>query len=72
MTLGGTFGCSQQAQSALYDQQAAQCRHCPEREIADALRRELGVHIDPQALRIFIRTQWKLLSDCAHQIHSGR
>ena len=43
----------------------------PEDRIAAAFREDLGVVINPQALRIFIRTRWTLLSDAAHQIHRG-
>lgn len=43
----------------------------PEAVIASALRRELGVVVNEQALRIFIRKEWKLLSKAAHDIHDA-
>lgn len=43
----------------------------PEKVIATALRRELGVIINEQALRIFIRKEWKLLAKAAHEIHGS-
>jgi hypothetical protein len=43
----------------------------PEQRIADALRRELGVTVNPQALRIFMRTQWETVRKAAHEIHGS-
>ncbi|MFI4971115.1 MAG: hypothetical protein ACHP7H_00430 [Hyphomicrobiales bacterium] len=41
----------------------------PEAIIAGSLRRELGVIVNEQALRIFIRKERKALSKAAHEIH---
>jgi hypothetical protein len=43
----------------------------PETLIAEQLRRDLGVEIEPADLRMFIRDNWKLLDVCAHRIHRG-
>jgi hypothetical protein len=43
----------------------------PEQRIADAFRRELGVTLHPQALRVFIRKEWSTLSEAAHEIHDA-
>lgn len=54
-------------EGSAYDYQPAS----PEQTLSEALRRELGVHIDPQALRIFIRTHWRTVSVAAHRIHDA-
>lgn len=46
-------------------------RRMPEQMLSDAIRRELGVHIDPQALRMFIRSHWTTVSVTAHRIHEA-
>lgn len=43
----------------------------PESALARELRDELGVDINPQALRIFIRSRWPTVSRLAHAIHGG-
>lgn len=43
----------------------------PEVAIANAFRRELGIDINPQALRILIRKEWDLISKAAHKIHEA-
>jgi hypothetical protein len=60
----------QSAQQAASNQGASQ--YSPETRIADAFRRELGVHINPQALRIFIRKEWSTISKAAHEIHDAK
>ena len=40
-------------------------RQSPEERLADALRRELGIQVNPQALRMFIRMNWALVSKAA-------
>jgi hypothetical protein len=44
----------------------------PEERIATMVREDLGVTVNPQALRMFIRTRWARLSKAAHEIHDGR
>lgn len=42
------------------------------RQLARLMERQLGYcegHIDPIALRLFIRAYWKRVSDFAHTIH---
>jgi hypothetical protein len=41
----------------------------PERLIAQALRRDLGVVLDPDQVVTFICKNWRLLDVCAHRIH---
>lgn len=41
-------------------------------ELARLMERQLGYvdgHIDPIALRLFIRAYWSRVSSCAHTIH---
>lgn len=61
-----------QAAKNVYQEQLQKSDRAPEDRIAAAFREDLGVVINPQALRIFIRTRWELLSDAAHQIHRGK
>ena len=62
----------QAAQNNAYRGQLQKSAVAPEDRIAAAFLEDLGVVINPQALRIFIRTRWELLSDAAHQIHRGK
>ena len=56
-----------------YKQQLADCElQSPERRIANAMRNELGVVVNEQALRIFVRIHWEMLSKAAHEIHGSR
>jgi len=43
----------------------------PEHLLADAFQKDLGVTIDPQALRIFIRWRWDRVQKLAHKIHDA-
>jgi hypothetical protein len=43
----------------------------PEDRIAKMVRDDLGVSVNPQALRMFIRTRWARLSKAAHEIHDA-
>lgn len=47
-------------------------KQAPEKRLTDALYRKLGISLNPQALRIFIRTHWVLVRDAAHEIHDCR
>ncbi len=40
--------------------------------IAEMFKQDLGVDINPQALRIFLRTRWDRLSPLAHRIQDGK
>ena len=44
----------------------------PEERIATMVREDLGVTVNPQALRMFIRARWARLSKAAHEVHDGR
>jgi hypothetical protein len=44
----------------------------PEVALAGALRDELGVEVNPQALRIFIRSRWGQVCKLAHAIHEAK
>lgn len=43
----------------------------PEVILAEAFKKDLGVTIDPQALRIFIRWRWDRIQKLAHAIHDA-
>lgn len=43
-----------------------------EGEIARMFKENLGVEINPQALRMFIRSRWVELALLAHRIHDGK
>ncbi len=43
----------------------------PEIILAEAFKRDLGVVMDPQALRIFIRWRWDRIQKLAHSIHDA-
>lgn len=43
----------------------------PEQLLSEAFKRDLGVVMDPQALRIFIRWRWDRVQKLAHNIHDG-
>lgn len=44
----------------------------PEQTLAKCFREDLGVEINPQALRMFIRIRWERISTLAHRIHDGK
>lgn len=41
----------------------------PEITLAREFKDELGVEIDPQSLRMFIKARWDRISFLAHKIH---
>ena len=51
--------------------QSKQCstREKPEVLLAREMCRELGVDVNSQALRMFIRSRWSRISVLAHEIH---
>jgi endonuclease III len=46
------------------------CR-APEVILAEAFAKDLGLVVDPQALRIFIRWRWDRVQTLAHRIHDA-
>lgn len=44
----------------------------PESTLSRLLLSELGVFIHPQALRIFIRSNWPMVKSTAHAIHGSK
>lgn len=42
----------------------------PEILLAKAFKDDLGVEINPQALRMFVRQRWARLATLAHMIHT--
>ena len=44
----------------------------PEKRLASLMYRELGVQINEQALRMFIRAHWSKVSALAHDIHDEK
>lgn len=47
----------------------ASAEAAPEILLAKAFKDDLGVDINPQAMRMFIRMRWKRVSTLAHKIH---
>lgn len=43
-----------------------------EKQLAIMLKEDLGVVIDSQALRMFIRMRWDRVSRLSHRIHEGK
>lgn len=43
----------------------------PEVILAEAFKKDLGVTMNPQALRIFIRWRWDRIQKLAHKIHDA-
>lgn len=43
----------------------------PEIILSEMLRKDLGVEINPQALRMFLRSRWDRVSKFAHKIHDA-
>ena len=43
----------------------------PEQSLAAEFQKELGVEINPQALRMFIRSRWGRVKVLAHAIHGS-
>jgi hypothetical protein len=41
----------------------------PEKTLAEAMKRDLGVDVSPEALRLFILMRWDRISLLAHVIH---
>lgn len=44
----------------------------PHELLAKAFREDLGVEINPQALRMFVRSRWDRVQKLAHMIHDGK
>lgn len=44
----------------------------PEERLSNLMLKEAGVEFNPQALRMFIRANWHLVSGYAHAIHDGK
>lgn len=44
----------------------------PEERMATMIKEDLGITVNPQALRMFIRMRWARLSKAAHEVHDGR
>jgi hypothetical protein len=45
--------------------------YTPEETLANLVKADLGVTINPQALRMFIRSRWARVSKAAHEIHDA-
>jgi hypothetical protein len=43
----------------------------PEKLLADAMARDLRVHIDPAALRLFLLMRWDEVAPLSHAIHDA-
>jgi hypothetical protein len=44
----------------------------PEKILVDMIQQDLGVVIEPQAFRMFLRYRWDRLAPLAHRIHEGK
>lgn len=42
-----------------------------EQIMVSLIKQDLGVDIDPQAWRMFLRHRWERISPLAHRIHEG-
>ncbi len=51
---------------------AEQCGVSSEQIMVEMIRDDLGVVIDPQAWRMFIRHRFARISPLAHRIHDGK
>ncbi|KRQ11919.1 hypothetical protein AOQ73_05790 [Bradyrhizobium pachyrhizi] len=69
----GLFGYSNSGlqSAAAQANSAAQLEPRSEETLARMFREDLGVAIEPQALRMFIRHRFARLSPLAHRIHDG-
>lgn len=47
-------------------------RRASEQIMVDMIREDLGVTIDPQALRMFLRYRWERIAPLAHRVHDGK
>jgi hypothetical protein len=43
-----------------------------EQVMSDMMRDDLGINVDPQAWRMFLRYRWNRLTMLAHRIHEGK
>lgn len=43
-----------------------------EEVLVEMIKEDLGVDINPQAWRMFIRTRWSRISPLAHRINEGK
>jgi len=50
----------------------AACTKTSEQIMVDLIREDLGVHIEPQAWRMFVRQRWDRMHGPAHRIHQGK
>lgn len=58
--------------SAAGNQLAAQYQKSSEQIMVDMIREDLGVSIEPQAWRMFLRHRWERIHVMAHRIHEGK
>lgn len=40
--------------------------------LARMFKEDLGVRVEPQAMRMFVRSRWERLTTLAHRIHEGK
>ncbi len=69
---GYSSGAAQAAATANAYQTAGNSPRRSEDLISEMFREDLGVTIEPQALRMFIRHRFDRLSPLAHRIHDGK
>lgn len=50
---------------------AVQDALAPEKSLATMLKSDLGLEVNPQALRMFVRARWSRVSKLAHAIHES-
>jgi hypothetical protein len=68
-------GCSNMAGATNSEQQMQSCMNdgrSSEQIMVDMIREDLGVTINPQAWRIFVRHRFSRISPLAHRIHDGK
>jgi len=60
------------AVAGIHSQGCANGDRTSEQLMVDMIREDLGVSIDPQAWRMFIRHRFARISPLAHRIHDGK
>lgn len=56
----------------LYDYSQQDDKRSSEQIIVDMIKEDLGVTIEPQAWRMFLRYRWDRINPLAHRIHEGK
>lgn len=66
---GGGYSPQTSAQNSAYDNKFG--LSSPEQLLADQMKADLGVIVNPQALRMWLRWRWDRITPIAHRIHNA-